>query len=333
MSLNAQTTGVIAILGAVASLCAAQSPETPMLHRPLAGTWAASLRNPDLPSPQFRSATDLVALDVCVKNRAGQFVPAMTVQDFLVLEDNVPQKLSFFASDQRTPLAVVLLIDRSASITGEELDRAKDAAAAFVRTLRPGDLVEVVVFNERASRLFPLGADHAAAEASINEDLAPLGMTALYEAVLVGLRDLERARSKDYQTAIVVLTDGEDTSSLPTFDDVLENSRRSGVMVYAISLRADERGRYLPPVHGLAQLAFETGGQAVGVRTLMDLVPIYEQIGAELRHLYRLGYVSSSKMSDRRWRSISVRAAKKDVVVRTRSGYYAPRRTAIKGAQ
>jgi Ca-activated chloride channel homolog len=286
---------------------------------------AQSSATPEAPSTVFRSRTDLVALDVSVEDQAGEFVAPLTADQFLVLEDNVPQKVTIFSAEGRMPLAVALLVDHSQSMEGERLDHAKAAAGAFLRALEPADLVEVLAFNEASNRLYPLGTDHAAAEESI-ADLSASGATGLYDAVLVGLRDLERAqrdRSVDFRQVLVILSDGEDTASHDAFEDVLGDARRSRVAIDVISLRTDSHDRWLAPARELAQLAFDTGGQAVAVRRLADLASIYEGIAAELRHQYRLGYVSSSTIDDGRWRRISVRTANKDLVVRTRAGYYA----------
>lgn len=276
----------------------------------------------------FKSGIDLVPLEVCVKDHEGRYLPALGPEDFLILEDGVPQRIQFFEADGLVPLAVALVIDRSSSMRGPKLDRAKAAAEAFMHELRSDDLVEIITFNERADRRYSLGADRAAARASI-ADVSAHGQTGLFEAILVALRDLERAQKQspfDYRSVMLILSDGEDTSSLLTFEDVLEDVRRSGVMVYAVSLQTNARGEWQPPPFELAQFAFDTGGRAVGVRNLVDLNAIYQEIGVELRHLYRLAYMPPTTARIGAWRPISVRVTgRKNAQVRTRSGYYAPR--------
>lgn len=95
--------------------------------------------------------------------------------------------------------------------------------------------------------------------------------------------------------------------------------------MFPISLRTDEHDRTLPPLRELAQLAFQTGGRAVAVRDLAVLDAVYAGIAAELRHMYRLAYVPGTQIRDGRWRSVAVRVSNRDVRVRTRPGYYAPR--------
>jgi Ca-activated chloride channel family protein len=280
--------------------------------------------------PRFRSAVDLVGLDVCVKDRAGRFVPGLTARDFLIAEDNVLQRVAFFSSDDRSPLAVTLLIDRSASMTGTRLERATSAGLAFLQSLRSDDLVEVLAFNQRVDRPLPLSGDRIEAERALREITAE-GTTGLFEAVLVGLRDLALARRQrtDYRFAMVVLSDGENTSSRLSIDDVLEDVQRSGVLIYSVSLHVDEKGRALPPLHQLSQLAYNTGGRIVSIQSLDQLAPLYQEIAAALRHLYRVGYHSSNTVRNGEWRRVVVQVVNdRDARVRTRPGYFAPREAA-----
>lgn len=274
----------------------------------------------------FKSGVDLVPLDVCVRNRDGRPTTGLKPDDFLILENNVPQQIALFSAEGRVPLAVVLLVDSSQSMAGARLERARIAAAEFIAILRSDDLVEVISFNDRADLRYALGTDHAHAKLSLNETSAA-GMTRLYETALVAVRRLERAqrnRTVEYRNVIILLTDGDDTASRLSFDDVLEDVRRSGVLFYTISLRTDDRDRIVAPRWQMAQLANDTGGRAVAVRDLASLSQIYQEIGAELFHLYRLGYVPPAAERKGGWRSVSVRVPTRDLVIRTRSGYYAP---------
>ena len=278
-------------------------------------------------SPRFRTGVDLVPLDVCVRARSGEPAAGLTPNEFLVLENNVPQEIAFFATEGRVRLAVSLLIDVSQSMAGPRLERARAAAAEFLDTLRPDDLVEVISFNERATVLYPLGPDHNRATLAL-ADLSSSGATGLFEAVLVALRRLGRAEHiphAEYRDVMIVISDGDDTSSRPSFDDVLEDVRRSSVILYSISLQDDASDRLAAPHWSMGQLAHDTGGRAVAVRDPENLADVYREIGLELLHLYRLAYVPSSPNPGGKWRTVSVRVPDRDVVVRTRSGYYAPR--------
>lgn len=306
---------------------------TASTHAQVVNSWSAGSRprgsaaNAPAEGPQFKSGVDLVPLDVCVRSRDGRPTSGLTPGDFLILENNIPQQIVLFSAEGRVPLAVALLVDNSSSMAGPRLERARVAAAEFLGILRSDDLVEVISFNERADLRYPLGTDHEQARLSLNA-ISAAGMTRLYEAVLVALRRLKRAqhnRTDEYRNVMILLSDGEDTGSRLPFDDVLEDVRRSDVLVYTISLRTDDHDRVVAPVWQMGRLAYDTGGRAVAVRDLPDLTHIYQDIGVELLHLYRLAYVPSTPVRDGSWRSVSVRVPTKDLVIRTRSGYYAPR--------
>jgi Ca-activated chloride channel family protein len=293
----------------------------------LFGSNAAGRLPDSQPASSFRGGVDLVALDVCVKDRNGRPTAGLNRDDFLILDNNVPQQIALFTTADRVPLAVSLLVDTSQSMAGAPLDRAKAAAAAFIASLGPDDLVEVISFNDTADIRYRLGADHYLARLSLN-DLWSTGMTALYQTVLASVRGLERAqqdRSIEYRNVVIALTDGENTRGRLAFDDMLDAVRRSGVIVYTVSLRTERRHRSVVPGWQMAQLAHDTGGRALAVRDPEDLTGMYQEIGAELHHLYRIGYVPTPIARDGSWRRISVRVSNRDVVVRTRSGYFAPR--------
>lgn len=275
------------------------------------------------PPPHFNSGIELVPLEVCVKNRDGQPTPGLQPSDFLILEDDVLQRIAFFFPDQHVRLAVTLLVDASQSMKGERLERARAAAAGFIDVLRDGDLVEVMSFNERADLRYPLGPDRREAAAALGAIQAG-GRTGLHEAVLAALGRFARSDrpTSDYRQVLVLLSDGEDTSSLPTFDDVLDEARRGQVLVYTVTLPG-EKGTAAGPGWQMTRLARDTGGRTVAARTLQELLPLYQEIGTELIHLYRVGYVPASSRRGAGWRTIKVSVPGRDVVVRTRTGYYA----------
>jgi Ca-activated chloride channel family protein len=278
--------------------------------------------------PTFRGGVDVVALDVCVKDRDGRFVPGLTAGDFLVLDNNAPRAIEFFSAGSQVPLAVVLLIDRSSSMSGLKMDRAKMAASAFIGMLGPDDVLEIIAFADRTERPLSFSTDRAAAEQAI-AGLSAKGMTVLFESLSIALRDLAEMRRREttqYRQAIVILSDGEDTKSLLAFDDVLEEARQSGVLIYTVSLRSDANGRALPTPRELFQLANDTGGRAIAIEDPEKLAPVYEEIGAELRHLYRLAFLPTGTANDGSWRRLAVRVPVQAAArVRTRAGYYAPR--------
>ena len=157
-------------------------------------------------------------------------------RDFAVFEDGIRQDLSLF-THENLPISMVLMIDCSASME-EKLKTAQAAAIRFTKTLRPQDLAQVVQFNDRATMLQPFTNDLAALEAAIRKTEAS-GPTALHNALYVALKDLMRDKkaAELRRRAIVLLSDGEDTASLVTDDQVIELAKKSEINIYAISLR------------------------------------------------------------------------------------------------
>jgi VWFA-related protein len=275
---------------------------------------------------RFTTGVDLVAMDVCATDHSGR--PARIGPDALAVFDNgIRQQIALFSPGDRVPLAVTLLVDSSRSMHGGLLDQAAAAATALIDQLPSDSLVEVMSFNDNTNVLYPMGGDHRQAALALSE-VSPIGGTALYEAVLLAIRGqqrAERARHDSYREVIVVLTDGEDTKHRVDFDLVLDEARRSSILVYPVVLPPHDAPDSGTPWR-MTQLAVDTGGKTVAAHHPSDLTNIYEQIAADVRNLYRVGYIPSPLVRDGAWHQVEVRATDSDVVVRTRSGYYASSR-------
>ena len=278
-------------------------------------------------APAFRSGVDVVALNVTVTDAAGRFVTDLTGDSFVVYEDGVHQEISFFNRSQ-LPIALALLIDTSASMD-ERMTTAQEAAIGFSRRLRPEDLAEIIDFDSRVDILQGFTNDVELLEQAIRQTSAG-GSTSLYNALYISLKELERAPLRTDEVrreAIVVLSDGEDTSSLVTFDEVLELAKRSETALYTIALKTDERrmrAGFLEADFVLRQLAQETGGRAFFPEKIEDLPAIYQEISDELSSQYTLGYTSANPLRNGQWRRIIVRVERASVTARTKQGYYAP---------
>ena len=247
--------------------------------------------------------------------------------DFVVFEDGVQQEVAFFTRTQ-LPIALALLIDTSASMD-ERMSTAQEAAIGFSQRLRPEDLAEIIDFDSRADVLQDFTNDVDKLEDAIRRTSAG-GSTSLYNALYVSLKDLTKAplREADVRReAIIVLSDGEDTSSLVSFEEVLELAKRSETAIYSIGLKADDsrsRTGFREADFVLRQLAQETGGQAFFPDRVGKLDSIYQQISEELSSQYSIGYISANPLRNGQWRRIVVRADRKDVRTRTKQGYYGP---------
>jgi Ca-activated chloride channel family protein len=280
-------------------------------------------------TPTFGAGIEIINLNISVTDGRNHYVTDLREKDFAVYEDGIRQELSLF-SHENLPISLVLMIDTSASMD-EKLPQAQAAAIRLVKTLRAQDRAEVIQFNDRITVLQDYTADQAALEAAIRSTRAA-GPTALYNALYVALKDLDREKvaGELRRRAIVLLTDGEDTASLVTDDQALELARKTEINIYAISLRADrpqDRARlaFSQAEYVLTSLARETGGHPYFPNSLSELDAVYDRIAEELRTQYSLGYVSSNTRRDGKWRRIVVRTPdREDLQIRHKLGYYAP---------
>ena len=281
---------------------------------------------PDAPS--FRAGVDVVSLNVTVTDRDGRFVTDLDQINFQVYDDGVQQEINFFTRTQ-LPIALALLIDTSASMD-EKMSTAQEAAIGFAQRLRPEDLAEIVDFDSRVNILQPFTNDVEQLERAIQRTAAG-GSTSLYNAIYIALRELAKAplRQADLRReAIIVLSDGEDTSSLVSFDEVLELAKRSNTAIFSIGLQSDEsrsRTGFREADFVLRQLAQETGGRAFFPDRIEQLPEIYQQISDELSSQYSVGYISANPLRNGQWRRVIVRVDREAVSARTKQGYYAPR--------
>ena len=289
---------------------------------------AATLAAGPLLAQRFRAGVDLVSLSVTVTGAEGRYVTDLTQNEFEVFEDGVLQSLTFFSRTQM-PIAAAILLDTSASME-EKLQTAQVAATGFVKRLRPQDVAEVIDFDSRVKTLQDFTGDIDALERAVRSTTAG-GSTSLYNALYISIKTLRtvEAPSPDEirRQAVVVLSDGEDTSSLLGYEEVLDLAKRSETVIYAIGLRSprQETGRgFHEAEFVLRQLAQETGGRVFFPGTIAELPGIYDQIWEELSSQYSLGYSSSNPRRDGQWRRVVVRVTRQALQSRTKQGYYAP---------
>jgi Ca-activated chloride channel family protein len=274
----------------------------------------------------LRSGVDLVSLSVTVMDGA-KYVGDLSEADFEVFEDGAKQALTFFSHVQQ-PIALAVLLDTSASMN-ERLATAQEAAVGFAKRMRREDVMEVIDFDSQARILQTFTNDVAALEKAIRSTDVN-GSTSLYNAIYVSLKELKRAKATSEEEirrqAIVVLSDGDDTSSLVAYEEVLDLAKRSETAIYAIGLRPSGtyRTEFKEAEFVLKQLAQETGGRAYFVLTAAELPKIYDQISEELANQYSLAYTSRNPMRNGAWRRVVVRITKPGLTARTRQGYYGP---------
>jgi len=276
---------------------------------------------------RIRSGVELVSLNVTATDGAGKYVTDLNEEDFEVFEDGAKQKLTFFSRTQQ-PISLALLLDTSASMD-ERMGIAQEAAIGFARQLHKDDQAEVIDFDSQVRILQGFTNDAATLEKAIRQT-TPNGSTSLYNAIYISLKELKKVRaaatSDIRRQAIVLLSDGDDTSSLIEFEEVLDLAKRSETAIYAIGLRQGELGRreFKEAEFVLKQLANETGGRAYFVTDARELPKIYQTIWDELSSQYSVAYSSANPKRDGAWRRIQVRLLRPNTAARTKQGYYGP---------
>jgi Ca-activated chloride channel family protein len=284
---------------------------------------------PPRQAPSFRAGVELVSLNVTV-TEGGHYLTDLEQDNFSVFEDGVKQDVTFF-NRTHLPIALAMLLDTSASMD-TKLATAQEAAIGFARRLRDQDLAEVVDFDSRVVVLQAFTNSARDLEQAIRRTSAG-GSTSLYNAVYIALKDLKKVVAKNVEEirrqAIVVLSDGEDTSSLLPFEEVLDLAKRSEVAIYTIGLRENDSTSsgsklFREAEFVLRQLSQETGGRAFFPNQVTDLTSVYGQISDELSSQYTVGYTSKNGRRDGAWRRVVVRVNRPSTVARTKQGYFGP---------
>ena len=303
--------------------------------------WPGAAANQEVPldrrTQPFRSRIDLVHLSVTARDPAERVVHDLSLAEFDIFEDGVRQEVGHFGHHE-TPISVVLLLDKSGSMEGDKMMHAKDGVINFVKALQSGDEVLVIAFSESVDALGTFGLSARTIEQAVKQVEAATG-TRLYDAVREGAREIATEGRKD-KRALVILSDGDDTTSRSRLDDAVESVRLAEVPVYAIAIeyedrarrwalgRQDSQWRQLGAALGLdplRKLTDGTGGWTYPIQAAKRCKEVCLRIADELRNQYLLGYYPTNQDRDGRWRTIEVRTNRPGVTLTTRTGYYAPR--------
>jgi Ca-activated chloride channel family protein len=275
-------------------------------------------------SPVLSIRTDLVTLPVTVVDRHGTLVSGLRAEHFTVFDNDEAQTIQFFTSDD-LPATIGLIIDSSGSMRGRR-DELTTAAEAFITLRHPLDEFFTLNFNDAVWPGLPPGvaftedADQLRAALSV----APAeGMTALYDAVDRGLTHLRRG-SRD-RKALILVSDGGDNASVLPLDAVVDHARRTGALVYSVTLFDPDNREARRDV--LKTLARDTGGRVFRTKRSEDVARAFAEIAREIRSGYTIGFAPVDK-TEGGFRSIRVAVDAGDhrqLIARTRAGYYAGR--------
>ena len=273
------------------------------------------------------AGVEFVNVNVSVLNTRDRFVTDLAREDFVILEDGVPQETTLFAQKE-LPLSLVVLLDMSASMAAN-VKAVRSAAQRLVSKLQPEDEAEIIQFNQGLRVLQAFTSDAQALQTAIR-DARPSGSTALHNVLYITLKDLMRNGPSQQlrRRAVVLLSDGEDTASMVTDEQVMELARAAEINIYSIKIGAPgfdreavgEQAKYL-----LNALARESGGEAYFPTEVSRLAGIYDRIAQELHSQYSIGYIPTNRRLDGAWRQILVVTARQGVTLRHRQGYYAVR--------
>jgi Ca-activated chloride channel homolog len=276
----------------------------------------------------FRADTTLVLVPVSVTDPSNRYVLGLEKQDFHLFEDDAPQTITFFSSED-APLSIGLLVDTSGSM-GAKLDTSRRAVVEFLKTLNASDEAFLVEFSDQAELAVSLTNDSAAIESKLTS-INSGGLTAMLDAVHVGLQEMKRA--KNPRKALLMISDGGDNNSRYTAKQIEDLVREADVQIYAMGVfepvfSIGVSGAEMSGPKLLSEIADQTGGRALAASSLRDLPGIAGRIGVELRNQYVLAYSPTNKNRDGKYRKVQVKVDQPKALpalkARWRLGYYAP---------
>ncbi len=265
---------------------------------------------------------DYVTVLTSVNSTTGLPVQNLRDTDFEIYEDGQLQVISRVGRQEDQPLRLALLLDISASVRNRLKFEQEAALDFFRRVLRPQDRAAFYAFNHDVYLRQDLTSSLGALETAVR-GLEARGATALYDAIFIAARRLEREPGR---RVIIVVSDGQNTVSRVTRERALEEVNRTDAIIFGICpvIRTEYDDFLPPPDNDFDLLCRQTGGRVFMVTSLSELTTGFAQLEAELRAQYVLSYYSSNDARDGRFRRIEVRVKRPGVTVRARSGYYAP---------
>jgi Ca-activated chloride channel family protein len=280
----------------------------------------------------FSVRSELVVFSATAVDDKGRPVTDLRREDFRIYDEGRAQQIVHFYGGKGLPARVLLLLDASGSMGDKRVASSREAAMQLLLALSPEDQVAVAGFDSRYWGVVAFTKDREVVRKGL-DTITPFGSTALHDALDKGAHDI--ASHGEGRRAVVVLTDGIDTSSQKTAEEVIARSRALDVPIYVISvvsplddpssqsfLGEKEAGQEAAAAETLGRYASLSGGASFRVSTLTGVVLAAQQIATELKHQYRIGWDPTQGSAP--YRRVVVRSTRKGVIVRTRSGYVPP---------
>jgi Ca-activated chloride channel family protein len=273
-------------------------------------------------TPLFKVGVETVFIKVSVTDPLNRFVTGLSQENFRVYEDKVEQVISHF-NQQAAPISVGIIFDVSGSMKdNSNIQKAKNAITRFLESGNPEDEYFLITFNEKTK----LAKAFTAKSSALQNEVAfqkPGGQTALYDAVYMGLDQIQRGKNE--KKALILITDGEDNSSRYSRGEVREFAKESDVQIYGIG----EEGKLGYGRFEIQNIVNLTGGRVFFPNSFNELDYYIDLVHAELRNQYILGYTPTNKIHDGKWRKIRVKLDAPEglpkLKIRTKEGYYAPK--------
>lgn len=266
---------------------------------------------------KIRVAVDLVSVNFSAMDSKGRMIPGLTAEDFTVDEDGKEQEIRLFAREQELPLTLALVVDISPSVANV-FEQEKRTASAFLESVvGRRDLALVISFAQFATLVQDFTEDLPRLTKAVNGLSLSNNGTSLYDAVFLAAD--EKLSRETGRKAIVLLSDGDDTTSEFTLSKAMIAVQKSNAVLYAISNAGNSST--------MRRMAEESGGAFFRVRKADEFEKVFQQIALELRSQYSLSYQSTNQARDGAFRRIKITPRNSDVKVRARRGYYAPQDT------
>jgi Ca-activated chloride channel homolog len=286
----------------------------------LVAAGASNVRSGQQDDEPLRVSADLVLTTVTVTDANGRFVPGLTADDFILLEDGVQQKIDHFSAED-TPFSATILIDSSGSMR-TRIRQARVAAARFQDLIRSTDTVAVYSFNTAVERVQDFSSDRDISSRVFT--IEARGQTRLYDCLNTAIEALDGRTER--RRAVVVISDGADTDSQTNFKTVLKHALQADVLVYAVDLidpsfpnRSPEDVR---SSLSLQELAEKSGGRYIKSSGGQQLDKAFESVVQELRQQYTLGFYPTKGYTVGQYHKLEVKIRRPGLKWRSRQGYY-----------
>lgn len=271
--------------------------------------------------PTFRSDTRLVVMHASVMDKHGKLLTSLSKDAFRVFENGQEQQIRQFKRED-VPVSLGLIIDNSGSMR-DKRQKVESAALQLVKNSNPNDEVFIVNFNDDAFLDVPFTNDIKKMEEGLTR-IDSRGGTAMRDALSMSIDEI-REKGKRDKKVILVVTDGNDNTSLMTLEKLQEKAARAEVLIYAIGLlNEEERREAAKAKRALNNLANISGGLAFYPKEASEVEQIARDVAHEIRNQFMIAYSPTNQALDNTFRQVKVTVkAPGNPQVRTRSGYYA----------